>query len=77
MERAVETLGELWRLLLQAWDGCSHGRDERFGYGEVHSQVLALLGCVEFYFKRKLKLAQINCSHRCLFCPLARTDSEG
>lgn len=35
---------------------------------EVHSQVCVLLGCVKFYFEKKLRLIQMNCSQRCLFC---------
>lgn len=35
---------------------------------EVHSHIHVLLGCVKFYFKKKLKLIRINCSQRCLFC---------
>ena len=35
---------------------------------EVHSHICMLLGCVKFYFKKKLKLIQINCSQRRLFC---------
>lgn len=52
--------------LLQTWAGRSHGMDAAVGTRETHSHIYMLLGCVRSEFE--LKLIQVSCSLRCVFC---------